>query len=120
MGTFGAQVSRFAATKAESFLNAFFMLFGREFSDFDNVDVHGIRVLSFDRSGERLVGLMGRFGVLFGDFVGMLPLGLEGDGILIPVIDGGGDCVHGHDMAHEGERDTGREISNSVMPVREE
>ena len=52
-------------------------------------------------SREGLIGLVGGFGVLLGDFIGMFPLGLERDGILVPVINGGRDCVHGHDVVHE-------------------
>ena len=38
---------------------------------------------------------MSRFGVLLRDFISMFPLGLEGDGFLIPVVGGGGNNVHG-------------------------
>ena len=47
-----------------------------------------------------MVGLMGRLRVSFGDVISSFPLGLEGDGLLVPFINGGGDGVHGHDVAH--------------------
>ena len=72
-------MSQFSAAEAKSFLYAFLMLFGGEFANFDNINIHGIGVLSFGGSGEGLLGLMGGFGVLFGDFVGAFPLGLEED-----------------------------------------
>ena len=96
-------MSRFPTTEAESFLHTFLAFFSREFAHFDDVYVHGVRVASFGRGGEGVVGLMGGLGVSFGDFLGAFPLGLEGDGLLVPVFDGRGDCVHGHDSAHEGQ-----------------
>ena len=89
---FGAQVPRFLAVEVESFLNALLVFFGGEFADFDNIDICGVRVSGFGGSGGRLVGLVGRFGVLFGDFIGAFPLGLKRYGFFIPAVDGGGDC----------------------------
>ena len=66
-----------------------------------------------------MVGLMSRFRVPFGDFFGMFPLDLEGDGLLVPVIDGGGDHGHGHDLAHEGRGDSGREVSNKDVDLHQ-
>ena len=109
-------MSGFSAVEAESFLNTSFAFFSREFADFDNVDIHGIGISNFGRSREGLIGLMGGFGVLLGDFIGTLPLGLEGDGFLIPIIDGG-DCVHGHDMVHEGGRNASREVSDKDILI---
>ena len=60
---------------------------------------------------------MGGFGVSFGNFTSTLPLGLERDGFLIPVINGGGNCVHGHDAAHEGRGNASREISDQDILV---
>ena len=103
--------------EAESFLNAFLALIGGEFSDFDDIDIHDISVSGFGRGGKGLIGLVCGFGVLLGDFVGAFPLGLERDSFLIPVINGGGDCVHRHDAVHEGGRDASREISNKDVLV---
>ena len=64
-----------------------------------------------------MVGLVGGFGVSFGDFFGAFPLGLEGDSLFVPIIDGGGNSVHRHDSAHEGGRDASREISNKDVLV---
>ena len=110
-------MSRFSAAGAESFLYTPFVFFGSEFADFDNIDIHGIRVSSFGGVQEGLVGLVSGFGVPFGDFIGTFPLGLERNGFFIPVIDGSGDSVHGHNVVHEGRRDAGREISNENILV---
>jgi len=45
---------------------------------------------------------VGRFDVSSSDFISAIPLGLEMNGLFVPVVDGGGDGVHRHDMAHEG------------------
>ena len=47
----------------------------------------------------------------------IFPLGLEGNGLLVPVIDGGGDSVHGHDLAHEGRGDANGEIPDEDVLV---
>ena len=60
---------------------------------------------------------MSRFGISFGDFFGPFPLGLEGDGLLVPIIDGGRDSVHGHDSVHEGGGDPGREVSDKDILI---
>ena len=95
-------MSGLSATEAESFLHAFLSFFGCEFSYFDDIYIPGIGITSFGGGGEGVVGLMGGFGVSFGDFFSAFLLGLERDGLFVPVFDGGGDCVHGHDSAHEG------------------
>ena len=110
-------MSGLSAAEAESLFYAFLTLFGGEFANFDNINIHGVRVSNFGGSGEGLVGLMSGFGVSFRDFIGVLPLGLEGDDLLVPVVDGGGDCVHGHDLAHEGREDASREVSNKDILV---
>ena len=110
-------MSWFLTVETESFLNTFLSLFGSEFADLDNVDIHGIWVSGLGRSREGLIGLVDRFGVLFGDFIGMFPLGLERDGFLISVIDGGGNSIHGYDAAHEGRGNASREISNKSILV---
>ena len=103
--------------EAKSLFYALFVFFSSEFADFDDADIHGVRGLSFSGSEEGLIGLMSGFGVLLGDFISMLPLGLEGDGLLIPIVNGGGDCVHRHDSAHEGGRNTGGKTSNKDILV---
>ena len=110
-------MSGLSATKAESFLHAFLAFLSREFPYFDNIYVHGIGVTSFGGGGKGVVGLMGRFRVSFGDFFSAFPLGLERDGLFVPVIDGRGDSVHGHDSAHEGGRDSGGEVSDKDILV---
>ena len=110
-------MSGFSASETESFLHALLAFFSSEFANFDNIDIHGVRVSSFGGGGEGLVGLVSRFGVPFGNLVSTLPLGLEGDGLLIPVIDGGGDCVYRHDSAHEWRGNAHREVSNKDILV---
>ena len=117
VGAFGAQVSRFSAAEAESFLYAFLSFFGSEFANFDNIDIHGVGILSFGGGGEGLVGLVSGFGVSFGDFVSALPLGLEGDGFLIPIIDGRRDSVHRHDLVHEERGDAHGEVPNKNILI---
>ena len=95
-------MSRLSAAEEKSLLHTFLVFFRSKFSHLDDVHVHGLRVSGFNGVGEGLVGLMSGFGVSFGDFFGMLPLGLEGNGLFVPVVDGGRDCVHRHDSAHEG------------------
>jgi len=95
-------VSRFPATEAEPFFLASFSFFGGEFGDFDGVYVHHVGVTGFrGRWGEHLIRV-GWFDVSPSDFVGAIPLGLEVNGLFVPVADGGGDGVHRHDTAHEG------------------
>ena len=110
-------MSRLSAAEAESFLCAFLLFFSREFSDLDDVYIHGVGIPGFGGGGEGVVGLMSRFGVLFGDFLGALPLGLEGNGLLIPVVNGRGDSVHRCDSAHEGRRNAGGEIFHEDILV---
>ena len=110
-------MSRLSAAEAESFLHAFLVFLGRKFPYFDDIYIHGVGVTSFDGGGERVVGLVGRLRVSFGDFFRAFPLGLERDGLLVPVIDGGGDSVHGHDSAHEGGRDSGGEVSDKDILI---
>ena len=110
-------MSRLSAMEAESFLHTLLAFFSHKVSYFDDVYVHGIRVLGFGGIGEGLVRLMSRFGVLLGDFIGAFPLGLEGDGLFIPVVDGSRDGVHGYNATHEGGRDASREISDEDVLV---
>jgi len=94
-------VPRFPAAEAESFFLAAFSLFRGELRDFDCINIHCIGVTRFrGGGGERLIRV-GWFDVSSSDFVSAIPLGLEMNGLLVPVADGGGDGVHGHDMSHE-------------------
>ena len=110
-------MSRLSTAEAESFLHAFLVFFGREFSYLDDIYVHGVGVTSLGGGGEGVVGLMNGPRVSFGDLFGSFPLGLEGDGHLVLVVNGGGDGVHGHDLAHEGGWDSSREVSNKDILV---
>ena len=110
-------MSRLSTAEAESFLHAFLVFLGREFSYFDDIYVHGVGVTSFSGGGEGVVGLMSGFGVSFGNLFGPFPLGLEGDGLLVPIIDGGRDGVHGHDLAHKGRGDPSREVSDKDILI---
>ena len=117
VGAFGAQVSGFSVAEAESFLYAFLSFFGSELANLENINIHGVGILSFGGGGEGLVGLVSGFGVSFGDFVSVLPLGLEGDGFLIPIIDGRRDSVHRHDLVHEGRRDARGEVPDKNILI---
>ena len=110
-------MSRLSATKAESLLHALLAFFSCKFSYFDDIYIHGIRVSGFGGVGEGLVRLMSGFRVPFEDFIGVFPLGLEGNGLFIPVIDGSRDGVHGHNPVHEGGGDSSREVSNEDILV---
>ena len=103
--------------EAKPFLHAFPAFFSCKLSYLDNVYVHGTGVTSFGGGGEGVVGLVSGFRVPFGDFFGTFPLGLEGNGFLVPVIDSGRDSVHGHDSAHERRGDPGREISDKDILI---
>ena len=56
-------MSGFSAMKTESLLHTFLALFGGKLPDLDDINFHGVRILSFGRGGDRLVGLVGRLGV---------------------------------------------------------
>ena len=66
-----------------------------------------------------MVRLVGHLGVSSGNIVGSLPLSLESDGLLVPVIDGGGDSVHRHNLTHQCRWNSYREISNQNVGVRD-
>ena len=91
-----------------------FAFFWGKLGDFDGIDDHGIGVvgLGVGGVGEGVVGLVRGSRVSFGDVVSSLPLGLEGNGFLVPFVNGGGDSVHRHDLSHEGWRDSRREVSD--------
>ena len=111
----------FSAVEAELLFYAAFAFFWGEFGDFDGIDDHGVRVmcLGVGGVGEGVVGLVGGFQVSLGDVVSPFPLGLEGDSLLVPFIDGGRDGVHGHDAAHQRWWDSGGEIPNQDVGVRD-
>jgi len=94
-------VSRFSAAEAESFFLASFAFFWGKLGDFYGVYVHSVGVARF-RGGWRECLVVGRFDISPSDFIGAIPLGLEMNGLFVPVADGGGDSVHRHDTAHEG------------------
>ena len=104
----------FSAVVAELLLNASFAFFWSKLGDSDGIDDHGIGVVGFGvrEVGKGVVGLVGGFRVSFGNVICSFPLGLEGDGLLIPLVDGGGNGVHRHDSAHQGRRDSCGEISD--------
>ena len=110
-------MSGLPTAEAKPLLHTLLAFFSGKFPDFDNVHIHGVGVVSFGGGGEGMVGLMGGFRVLLGDFFGALPLGLEGNGLFVPVVNGGGDRVHGHDSAHEGRRDPGGEVSDKDILI---
>ena len=95
-------MSRFSTAEAEFLFDAAFTFLGSKLRDFDGVDDHsiGVMVLGGRGVGEGVVGLVGGFGVPPGNVISSFPLGLEGDGLFIPVIDGGRYRIHGHDVAH--------------------
>ena len=114
-------MTRFSAVEAEFLFNASFVFFRGKLGDFDGIDDHGIRVvgLGIGGVGEGVISLVRRFRVPSGDVVSSLPLGLEGDGFLVPFVDGSGDGVHGHDAAHQRWRDSCREVSDQDIGVRD-
>ena len=117
-GACGTKVAGFPAAKAEFLFNAAFAFFWGELRDLDRVHDHGVGVVGFGGGvGEGVVGLMGRPRVPLGNVVGALPLSLESDGLLVPLVDGGGDGIHGHDAAHERGWDSCGEISNQDIGV---
>ena len=117
LGAFGTHVSRLSAAEAEPLLHTFLTFFGSEFSNFDDVYVHGIGVTSFGGGGEGVVRLMGGFRIPLRDFVSTFPLGLEGNGHFVPAVNGCKDGVHGHDLVHEGRRDASGEIPDKDVLV---
>ena len=66
-----------------------------------------------------MIHLVGGFGVPPGDVISSLPLSLEGDCFLVPVIDGGGYSVHGHDAMHQRWWNSCGEISNQDIGIRD-
>ena len=112
-------MTRLSAVEAKFLLNASFAFFWGKFGDFNSVDDHGIRVVGFGIGGvgEGVVGLVRRLRVSSGNIIGSLPLGLEGNGFLVPVVNGGGNGVHGHNAAHQGRRDSCGEVSNQDVGV---
>ena len=120
-GACGTKVAGFSAAEAELLFNAVFAFFWGELGDLDRIHNHGVRVvgLGVGGVGEGVVGLMGRSRVSLGDVVSALPLSLESDGLLVPFVDGRGDSVHGHDVAHERGWDSCGEVSDQDVGVRD-
>ena len=85
-------MARFSAAKAELLLDAAFAFLRGKLGDLDRIHDHSIRVVGLGVGGVRegVVGLMGRSRVSLSDVVSSLPLGLEGDSLLVPFVDGGG------------------------------
>ena len=69
--------------------------------------------------GKGVVGLVGGLRVSLSDVISSFPLGLEGDGLFVPFVDGGGNSVHGHDSAHEGWWNPCGEVSDQDVCVRD-
>ena len=112
-------MSGFSAVEAEFLLNASFAFFRGEFGAFDGIHDHGVRIMVFggQDSGERVVCLVRHLGVPLGYVVSSLPLSLEGNGFLVPVIYGGGDSAHGHDLTHERRGNSCREVSDQDVGI---
>ena len=116
----GTGVSGFLAAEAEFLLDATSAFFRGELRDFDGVDDHGVGVMGFGIHGiGGVVGLVGGFRVSFGDIISSFPLDLEGNGLLIPVVDGGGNGIHRHDAAYQGGWNSCREVSDQDIGVRD-
>ena len=112
-------MSGFSAMEAKLFLDTAFAFFRGKLRDFDGVDDHGVGVMGsgIQGVGEGVVGLVGRLGVSFGDVISSFPLGLEGNGLFVPFIDGGRNSVHGHDLAHERWWNSCGEVSDQDICV---
>ena len=93
----------FSAVEAKFLLNATFAFFWGKLGDLDGIYNHGAGVvgLSIRGIGEGVVGLVGRLQVPPGDVIGSFPLGLKSNSFLVPFVDGGGNGVHRHDVAHQ-------------------
>ena len=109
----------FSAAEAKFLLDATFALFWSKLRDFDGIYDHSVGVvdLCIRGVGKGVVGLVGGFRVSPGDVIDPLPLGLEGDSFLVPVVDGRGDSVHRHDVVHQRGRNSCREVSNQDVGV---
>jgi len=94
-------VAGLPALKTESVVLAMFAFFIRDFWDLDGIYVHYVGVLCFQGGGrgEQLVQVRG-FLVSCGNFIGMFPLNLEMNCLLVPIFDSGGNGVHEHDTVH--------------------
>jgi hypothetical protein len=82
-------VASLLASETEAFLHESLSFFWGELANFDDVDNHGIGVVGgFWNKG--VVPLFGGLSVPGGNLFGALPLGLEGGGFFVPLVDGGG------------------------------
>jgi hypothetical protein len=111
-GTCSGEVASLLASETEAFLHTPFSFFWSELANFDNVDDHGVWVVGgfWDKG---VVPLFGRLSIPGGDFFGALPLGLEGGGLLISFVNGGGVGFHGHHVFHEFGVESCSEVSDS-------
>ena len=100
-------MSRFPASKASSFLDAFLPFFFGKFFNVDGVDIHGIWI-DFWVLVVSVVSLnwVRVVGFLQSDVICSVPLGFEVDSPSIPLIDRGRYSVHAIDSLHEGGRDS--------------
>ena len=119
MCTGGTEMSGFLAAEAELHFNATFAFFGGEFGDFDGIHYHNVRVMCFGGHsvGEGVIYLVRCFRVSSGYVVSLFLLGWEGNSFFTPVVYCGGDGVHVHDAAHQGGRDSYREVSNQNIVI---
>ena len=109
----------FPAAEAEFLFNASFVFFRGKLGDFDGIDDHGIRVvgLGIGGVGEGVIRLVGGFRIPPGYVISLLPLGLEGNDLLVSIIYGGRDGVHGHDVVHQQRGNSCREVSDQDIGV---
>ena len=110
----GTRVSRLSAAKAELLFDASFAFSWGEFEDFNGVYDHGVRVMGLGGRGvgEGVIRLVGGFRIPPGYVISLLPLGLEGNDLLVSIIYGGRDGVHGHDVVHQQRGNSCREVSD--------
>ena len=106
------------ATETESLLDTVFAFVRGEFSDADYVHIHGVRVFSrgAGRDGERVEVRRGCL-ASSSDFISAVPLCLEVGCLFVPSCNLGWGDVHGEDAAHEGGRNSGREVVDKDILV---
>ena len=106
-GAISRVMSRFSALEAAAFLDAFLPFFLGELFDSDRVNIHGIWV-NFGGLVVSVVPLdgVGVVGLLQGNGICSVPLGLEVDSPGIPFVDCGGYSIHAIDLLHKGGGDS--------------